>query len=336
MTKRYINNKFISKNLYSLLFTKTSSPNPFSIKRRGTPSPIGEGWGEGFKTFKKRVNIIFAIILFAITSCEKVIEVDLPETDKRLVVEGIISNEPGIFTVKLSRTQKYKFIYDSASIKYESGAKVIISDDAGQIDTLREASTGIFKTHSNITKGKIGRSYHIDIFTNDGKHYKSKPEEMIASPEIDTMYYYRIYSDKLKSGAYRCDVYIDWQDPVEEQNYYMFVVSYNWNGIWQQQYQWNWLLNDNLTNGLYYKKTKVISEYDGKFFSIKINLYALQKDNYDYWRIMNEQKWTNIDGYINNTVPLVGNIFNADDPYDYAIGYFQVSATSTKTVYVDR
>ena len=285
-------------------------------------------------TFK----IVFTFIIIVISACEKIETLDLPETDNRLVVESIISTEDLSYTVKLTRTQKYSFTYDTASIKHEKGAKVVISDNTGIVDTLKEISTGIFQTHKGIIKGEVGRNYNIDIISSDGKHYKSDPEKMLAAPKIDSIYFDRDYSDKYKynQNAYRYNVYIDWHDPKDEKNYYMFVISYFWNGIWQQQYQWNWIMNDYQTDGHFYKKVKVVSDYGQKYFSVKINLYALQKNNYDYWRILYDQKWTSFDGYVNNTVPLIGNIYNTNDPNDYAIGYFQVSGTSVAMIYIGR
>lgn len=288
---------------------------------------------------KTYINSLFVFALLICASCTKEINLDLPETDNRLVVEGIISNEAGPYLVKLSRTQKYSFIYNSDSIKYEKGAMVILSDDTGSTDTLKEISTGIFQTHNNKISGQVGRSYHIDIFTADSVHYKSQPELMLAAPKIDSIYFDRNYSDTYNGNpnSYRLNVYIDWHEPEGKLNYYMFVISYYWNHTWQQQYQYNYLMNDNLKNGHFYQKMKVVSSYANIYFSLKVNIYALQKRNYDYWNIMFVQKQSNeINGYVNNTVPLVGNILNVSDPNDYAIGYFQVSGTSAATVYINR
>jgi ribosomal protein L21E len=285
------------------------------------------------------INCLFAIALLIAASCTKVIDLDLPQTDVRLVVEGIISNDAGPYLVKLTRTQKYSFVYDSASIIYEKGAMVIISDNAGSIDTMKEISTGIFQTHTGKISGQVGRSYHVDIFTSDGKHYKSQPEIMLAAPKIDSIYFDRDYSDVSSTdpNAYRYNVYIDLHEPAGELNYYMFVISYYWNYTWQEQYQYNFLMNDNLEDGHFYQKMKVASSYAEGYFTLKINMYALQKGNFDFWNIMFEQKSSNdFNGYVNNTVPLVGNIFNVNDPNDYAIGYFQVSGTSAATVYINR
>jgi len=276
------------------------------------------------------------LILFSNFSCTKTINLDLPETDPRLVVEGIISNDSGPYTVKLTRTQKYSFILDTNKMNYEKGAIVMISDNEGITDTLKEISTGIFQTHKEKITGQAGRSYHIDIFTNDGKHYKSRPEVLLASPEIDSIYFDRDYSDRYEK-SFRYNVYIDWNEPKGRINYYMFVVSFFWGSSWHQQYEFNFLMSDNLETGYFYKKMRAVSGYTNGYIILKLDMYTLQKNNFDFWNIMFSQKYnSDISGYVNNTVPLVGNIFNANNPDDYAIGYFQVSGVSSAQVFINR
>jgi len=276
-------------------------------------------------------------ILLIGLSCTKPIDLDLPLKDSRLVVEGIITNEDTSYTVKLSNTTKYSYIYNNAAINYETGAIVILSDDSGITDTLKEKTTGIYSSNPEHIRGVIGRKYFIDILTKDNRHYLSKPETMLNVPKIDSIYFTRNYSDHSPTypGAYKYMIYIKWKDPKDTTNYYMQMVSYYWNNTWQQQNQWNTIYNDFSFDGKTINRLADESYGEG-YFSVKINLYALTKSNYDFWNILYRQRYSNENGEVDLQVPLIGNIFNANDPNDYAIGYFQVSATSSAMVYVNR
>ncbi len=285
----------------------------------------------------KILSFTSIFILSIAISCTKTIDLDLPLKDQRLVVEGIITNEDTFYTVKLSNTTKYCYVYNNAVIDYETGAIVVISDNYGISDTLKEKTKGIYYSNPDHIKGIIGRNYVVDILTKDGKHYKSKPETMLNVPKIDSIYYERNYSDHSPTypNAYRYMVYIKWHDPKDTANYYMQIVSYYWNNTWQQQNEWNTIFNDFSFDG------KAISRladqgYGQGYFSVKINLYALSKSNYDFWNILYQQKYSNDNGEVDIQVPLIGNIFNVNDLNDYAIGYFQVSAISSAMVYVNR
>lgn len=280
-------------------------------------------------------NFISVFILVIAPSCTKTIDLDLPLKNRRLVVEGIITNEDTAYTVKLSNTTKYSYIYDKARIYYETGATVILSDDAGVTDTLTEKKAGIYTSDSTHIRGIVGRNYKIDIHTKDGRHYQSIPETMLNVTKIDTIYVERNRSDRSKTypNAYRYRVYIKWQEPKDTDNYYMQITSYYWSNKWQEQNLWNNVFNDYSIDG---KSMDIIADqgYVGGDFSLKVNLYALNKNNYDFWRLLYQQRNPNEDRNVDLTVPLVGNILNVNNPSDYAIGYFQVSATSSAEVYI--
>ena len=53
-------------------------------------------------------NVLYLLVtLIFITGCTEVIDIDLNETDPALVVEGLITDRPGPYTVKLALTTSY-------------------------------------------------------------------------------------------------------------------------------------------------------------------------------------------------------------------------------------
>ena len=283
----------------------------------------------------KQVAVIFFILLLC--SCEKVIRLDLPDRDPRLVVDGLLTNEKSPCYVTLSKTTKYTFIYDTSTVIHEEGAVVIISDDSGTADTLQETTAGKYMTHPEKIQGAVGRSYKIDIFTGDGKHYASEMEQMLAVAKIDSIYFSRdqTITDPTNPSYYLYDIYINWHDPANEPNYYLRDMSYYWSGRWHENVQWNWVFSDKYIDGSYLEKDNVNESYGGKGWSFRLNQYSLTKQAYDFWNLVHQQTQQGND-YANSSVPLIGNIINADNPNDYALGYFQVSAKTTADLYIDR
>jgi len=280
--------------------------------------------------------IIILIFITVCLSCTKNIDLDLPLKNPRLVVKGIITNEFGSCQVVLSKTMKYNFTYEYTGINYERGAFVVISDDSNNSDTLVERLPGKYFSHADKYRGQVGRTYKIDIITKDGTHYQSVPEKMTSVPKIDSIYFTRDTKDRYKENpnSYKYKIYITWQDPKDTVNYYMRGNSYYWNNTWKDSIAWISVFNDYSFNGKYIRSL-VESAYGQKYFYIKVNLYSLSKSNYDFWNLLFQQTYSSSDDDANAMVPLAGNIFNVNDPKDYAIGYFQVSATSSKQVYID-
>lgn len=130
-------------------------------------------------------NIIFLISILAlfITSCEDVVNLDLPDGEVQLVVDGSITNQPGEKRVRLTTSSNY---FDNKETPKVTGALVLLYDQTGVVDTLTEKEAGIYTTNYI---GKVGSTYHIYIRTKEGEEYESQPEILQSVPEIDSIYY---------------------------------------------------------------------------------------------------------------------------------------------------
>lgn len=96
-------------------------------------------------------------------ACQKVIEIDLNESDPQIVVEGFIRDEAGPYEIKLTYTSNY---FDVNEFSTVNGAIVTISDGTGFTEQLTETSNGIYRTSS--IKGNPGTTYTLNILA-DGK-----------------------------------------------------------------------------------------------------------------------------------------------------------------------
>lgn len=281
----------------------------------------------------KFLHIILIIIL--VSSCEDKIDLNLPERDKRLVIEGLITNENTPYIVKLSNTTKYYFVYDSTGIDYETGATVIISDNLGNKDTLKEITTGTYQTNPLHIKGEIGRSYKINIKTLKGIHYESLPQDMLEVPKIDSIYYDVNYDDVQYYNNYTTygfSVYINWHDPPNVTNYYQRITSFYWNNLWHAGGPSEY--NDQTFNGQYVKKQMIVKTHGNGSFICKTSFYSLNQNNFDFWNLANQQLNPNGNGIVNSSVPLYGNVYNSANSNDIVLGYFQISAVASAQVLV--
>lgn len=109
---------------------------------------------------QKRARILFLTLLALLTmsSCEKVIQLDLNDTTSRLVVEGWVYDGNGPFTVSLSQTTSY---FKPEASPRVTGAVVVITDNGGQADTLTEVQPGIYETGH--LQGIAGRRYRLQV-----------------------------------------------------------------------------------------------------------------------------------------------------------------------------
>src|SRR5687767_7721436 len=100
-------------------------------------------------------------LLISFTACEKVIDIEVRESDIQYVVEGVITNEPGTCYVYLSRSRPF-----NADNNFEqvSGAVVSIKDN-GQEMVLAETRPGVYA--SAALTGTPGHRYDLSVTINN-------------------------------------------------------------------------------------------------------------------------------------------------------------------------
>lgn len=128
----------------------------------------------------KQLALIIATAMCVGTACTEKIDLDLKSAIPQLVIEGNISDQPGPYYVILSMSKIYS---DSNQFEGVPGALVIVSDDAGNTDTLSELLPGLYSTST--LQGVVGRTYHLQVNTS-GKTYDSYCP-MHAPVPIDTI-----------------------------------------------------------------------------------------------------------------------------------------------------
>src|SRR5690349_3869045 len=111
----------------------------------------------------RSIAIIIVTLLFC-TSCEKVINIKLDTADKKYVVEGVLTNQPGTCMVLLSQTKDFDAGNEFADV---SGATIQITEKDGPVTQLTETSTGVYQ--ANLT-GVSGKTYTLSV-SIDGQSF---------------------------------------------------------------------------------------------------------------------------------------------------------------------
>jgi Domain of unknown function (DUF4249) len=212
--------------------------------------------------------------------CQKVVSIDLNEANPQLVIEGVVTDQPGPYQVFLSKTGSY---YDpTTQLPTVSGALVILSDDVGQTDTLQEISSGTYQ--SSTVKGIPGTTYSLSVSIN-GKTYaaaSSMPQKVF----IDSLY---SLPRKNFDGDTGYDIYITFQDPPEPGNYYRINARSSSNvsidSIDGRRYR---VYSDKLTNG--HEMTERIRAGQDIVAgdTITVELLSIDEATYDYFNTLQD------------------------------------------------
>ncbi len=115
------------------------------------------------------------LIVLILGGCIQPFNVHLQSSPGAMVVNGLITNEPGPYTVLLYSTLALDDA--GADIPWIKEAVVTIYDDQGAEEKLQEVTPGHYQT--SVIHGMMGRTYHITITTSEGNSYQSSAETLL-------------------------------------------------------------------------------------------------------------------------------------------------------------
>ncbi len=89
--------------------------------------------------------LLLSTLIFALSSCEEVIELELDTTEQRIVVESNLDATHGICKVSLSKTGDF---YASNSFEKIPGASILLNTPSGGETSLIEMSPGVYSAEN--------------------------------------------------------------------------------------------------------------------------------------------------------------------------------------------
>jgi hypothetical protein len=274
--------------------------------------------------------LILLVIVFS--SCEDVITLDLNNGVTKLIVNGYISTAPGPYIIKLSQSNNY---FEPNVFVPEKGANVVISDNTGVSETLKEITPGNYSTTNLMGIGN--RTYTLSITTTGNKSYVAS-SFMPMPVSIDSLHdQIRLRNGSNSPGkgpvSYRVSCYFT--DPAGLGNYYR--LRYFKNDTLQNGDRDYVIASDQLANGQSNtpRLTDGVSNslnVRGRYLlkdSVKVELLAIDKKGFDFFSDL--QKLLSDQGSIvASDAPSnpINNISNG------ALGYFGAYGISTKKIVI--
>ena len=173
---------------------------------------------------KHNILVIGVLSMFFGVACTEAIDIDLNEGENnRLVVAGEITNEPGPYSVRLTRSTSYFYNQPAPA---ELGATVTISDGEQTFVLLDEDNDGTYWTDS-AARGIPGRTYTLNIKLTNGEEYEAV-DHMPIPNRFDTIYYeYTNEEYGLTLPQYHYFFYATFTEQEGVDDCYMFYVYFN-------------------------------------------------------------------------------------------------------------
>lgn len=309
--------------------------------------------------------ILLCLIFISIHSCKEKYWPELDKYEDILVVDGMITNEPGPYTIKLSLSAPL----DSAVIFPFPNCQLVISDNIGNTENLTETEPGVYMTSPDGIQGIVGRKYKLQIVTPEGNNYESALEELRAPIGIDSVYGVIEYrqDEKFAYDLAGYQFYLDTEMAEQDTNYFLWRAEATFH--YQSDFTIRWYYDGTLNwfhgpDSLYncWKSYKIARIFTGSTQSLnipKIDKYALHYVNtetrqlsikyslfvrqftisetaYEFWNGIEEQNSEQGSLYATQPFQISGNVYNVENTAEPVIGYFMVAGIAEKRIFMER
>jgi hypothetical protein len=277
----------------------------------------------------------------------------LPETKKTeelLVVEGMVTDQNRVNRIILSKSVQTGKPFTSKPVK---GARVTITDENGFVNNLIEFPEGTYNTDSTTFRGHAGGRYSLGIELNDTT-YETDFIEMLPVPEINSLYYKKVViragrdSSELEEG---CSIFLDSYDPSGKCLFFRWDYVETWEYVipYAALNKTCWITENSdevlIRNTSSFSQARV-TKYPVLFisnktdrlketYSILVNQYSITETEYKFWEMVQNISQKVGSPYDITPSAIPSNIRCVTDPGETVLGYFSVSATTRKRLFID-
>ncbi|MCK4679427.1 MAG: DUF4249 domain-containing protein [Bacteroidales bacterium] len=313
-----------------------------------------------------KIIVLFGILQFVVSAC---VEEYWPELDEKyenmLVVDGMITNKPGPYIVKISLSTTV----NKPAYMPLSNCEVMIIDDKGNSETLNENEPGVYTTSPSGIRGMVGRKYKITIHTPDEKNYESTFEELKQPVGINSVYAEIEYREDIN---YVYDLagyqfYLDTYQAESDTNFFLWKLerTYKFNANYRIKYIFDGEFHvmahsdslytcyktDNIEEIFTYHTLNLTDPKLTRFplhfvntetkelsirYSLLVKQLSISETAYQFWNSLEDRESEEGSMYTKQPYQIRGNVFNTDNAGEPVMGFFLVAGRTDKRVFVNR
>jgi hypothetical protein len=269
----------------------------------------------------KKLYILSVLLILLFTSCEKVVEINVPSIDPKLIIDA-----------------SFEVFFDNSPITAKTIVKLTSSAD--YFDEIIPPVTNATVFLTNLLNNTIiifsdenadgnyepiipfipadNIAYELTVIY-ENETYKGSATKVKSTPFTDVF-----QGDETLFSGKETELKVSFVDAPIVENYYLFDFSKNL----------FLTIEDRFFNG---------SEYNFSFFyqeeelelpeTVTVKMSGISKDYFSYFRVLVSQSGQNSGGPF-ESVPssLLGNMINKTNENNFPLGYFHISETDTFTL----
>lgn len=272
----------------------------------------------------KKIYILPILLFFFFYNCEKVVDVDVPSIEPKLIIDAAFQVYFDETPVTSSTVVKLRLSADyfEENLPTVTTATVFLTNtiDNSIIDFTDSNSTGDYEpVNPFIPEDDV--PYELTVIY-ENETYKATATKVKSTPFTSVS-----QGDETLFSGNETELKIAFKDEAEIENYYLFDLT---NNLFLA-------IEDRFFDGADYNFSYFYTEDDLEVpTAVKIKMSGITKEYFTYYRILISQSGQNAGGPF-ETVPssLLGNIINTSDRDNFPLGYFHISETDTYTIFLE-
>lgn len=269
----------------------------------------------------KKLYILSVLLIFIFTSCEKVVEIDVPSIEPKLIIDASfeVFFDRSPITAKVNVKLTSSADYFDEIIPVVTNAIVFLTDLSNNTIIVFSDSNadGSFEPTTPFIPAD-NTAYELTVIYKN-ETYKGVATKVKSTPFIDVF-----QGDQTLFSGKETELKVSFFDAPIVENYYLFDFSKDL----------FLTIDDRFFNG---------AEYNFSFFyqedelvlpeTVTLKMSGISKDYFSYFRVLVNQSGQNSGGPF-ESVPssLLGNMVNTTNEDNFPLGYFHISETDTFTI----
>ena len=257
-------------------------------------------------------NILFILVILLLSSCEEVIDLDLQNSQPKLVIEAtinVLENDSSTAEVKLSQTAPFLENY----IPPVTDALVSITSSTGEVYSFNHTQNGIYT--ANLIP-VLNNTYTLEVIHQDETY--SATESLHTVTEFEEV----IQDNQGGFGGDQIQLKAYFTDPGGIKNYYL-SETLSIRGDERRAFN-DEFFDGNRINDFYLADDLTPGDV------VTFNLYGVDEYFFNFMTVLLQQ--TNSGGggpFETQPATVRGNIVNKTNSGNFPLGYFRISEKST-------
>lgn len=312
-----------------------------------------------------KYHILF-LLLLTCDSCIEPFEPVIEESQEVLVINGMITDQPGMHYVEISRSTPY----NEPFYQPVGGCVVMVTDENGDMIHFLEGEWGKYSADLPGSFLAVGKAYSLQVFTPDQREYRSEYDTLLACPLIDTIYY-EVETRETPDPDFilgGIQFYMDMTGAASDSRNFMWQLEETWEYraalfsqyIWRgkeekvEKYRSNDLFKcwktlpvmeiytettRNLSVNAFKKNSlNFVSNETDRLkvtYSLLVKQQSLTRRSYVYWEKMKAQSSETGGLYETQPSSAIGNIYNTSDPDEVVLGIFYATQQQSRRIMVN-